>query len=386
MVNTARLRASWNAVASHGDQVPLFFYSALFLAHPHTRHMFPASMAGQRDKLVGALGRIVAHVDDLDLAVSFLQQLGRDHRKFSVTPDHYPAVGQALLATLAHFLAEGWTPELAADWAAAYDLVAEVMTTAARESAETTPPWWDAEVVAHERRTLDVAVLTLRTDRPLPYRPGQSVAVETQLRPRMWRYYSPANLPREDGIVELHVRLVDGGPVSSALVQAVQVGDVVRLGAPVGSGLTLNHEHDIVLLAGGTGFAPLKALLGQMAEEAGYRRAHLFVGARTAREFYDMDAIHAFDRALPQLTVIPAVSEDPRSSGERGPVAAVALRYGPWLDQEIYVCGSPAMVSASWDRLCAAGVGPDRIHCEDLTGYAGPSPHLTDLPTEDDPA
>ena len=64
-MDTAALKSSWEQVAKCGDEVPLFFYSHLFLAHPEVRSMFPISMAGQRDRLVGALGRIVSHVDDL---------------------------------------------------------------------------------------------------------------------------------------------------------------------------------------------------------------------------------------------------------------------------------------------------------------------------------
>jgi NAD(P)H-flavin reductase len=372
-VDTARLRSSWTTVASFGAQVPLFFYSTLFLAHPKLREMFPAGMSAQRDKLLGALDRVVAHLDDPDSTLPFLRQLGRDHRKFAVTADHYPAVGQALLATLEHFLSEEWNTELAADWTAACALITDVMTGAARDSAQTSPPWWNAEVVRHERRTVEIAVLTLRTDRPLNYAPGQSLALETQLRPRIWRYYSPATAPRDDRIVELHVRMVDGGAVSAALVQAVRPGDVLRLGPPVGSRLRLDHKQDVVLIAGGTGLAPFKALLCQIAGEAFQRRAHLFVGARAEREFYDLPALQTFVRALPHLRVIPVVSEDGRFPGPRGLVGEVALRYGPWHEQEIYVCGAPAMVAGTRDLLRTAGIGADRVHCEDFSGDQGPA-------------
>ncbi|HVW40737.1 MAG TPA: globin domain-containing protein [Amycolatopsis sp.] len=371
-MDTARLRDSWNTVASFGSQVPLFFYSTLFLTNPRLREMFPAGMSAQRDKLFAALGRIVSHVDDLDAAVPFLQQLGRDHRKFAVTVDHYPMVGHALIATLKHFLSDKWTSELAADWTAAYTLVAEVMTTAARDGARTAPPWWNAEVIRHERRTVDVAVVTLRTDRPLMYAPGQSVSLETQLRPRIWRYYSPTNVARQDCVLELHVRMVDGGSVSAALVQAVQAGDVLRLGPPVGTRLTLDHKQDVVLIAGGTGVAPFKAMLGQIAEEGFHRQVHLFVGARSARELYDLPAVQSFERAIPRLRVIPVLSDEPDSSAAHGLVGEVALRYGPWQDQEIYVCGSPAMVAGTRDLLRRAEIPDERVHVEDFTGYRGP--------------
>src|SRR5919199_1789549 len=151
------MRASFAKAAAHGDQVPLWFYSHLFLAHPETRALFPVSMAQQRDRLFSALGEVVARVDDLDALVPILQQLGRDHRKFGTLAAHYPAVGASLLATLEHF-DDQWTPELAKDWTEAYTLVAQVMIEAA-EAASAEPPWWEADVVDHERRTIDTAVL-----------------------------------------------------------------------------------------------------------------------------------------------------------------------------------------------------------------------------------
>src|SRR5262245_61176580 len=123
MIDAAGLKQSWDLISRYGDQVPLFFYSTLFLGHPYTRAMFPVSMAAQRDRLAGALGRIVSQVDDLDAIRPMLQRLGRDHRKFGVVRDHYPAVGDALLATLEHFCGSQWTEELAQDWRCAYPMV-----------------------------------------------------------------------------------------------------------------------------------------------------------------------------------------------------------------------------------------------------------------------
>src|SRR3954453_13011218 len=185
------MRASFAKAAAHGDQVPLWFYSHLFLSHPETREMFPVSMAHQRDRLFAALGEVVARVDDLDALVPIVQQLGREQRRFGPVAAHFPAVGASLLATLEHFDDE-WTPELAKSWSEAYDVVAPVMFEAAEAAAER-PAWWEAEVVAHERRTIDVSVLRLRPRARYDYAAGQSVSLETDLRPKLWRYYSPAN-------------------------------------------------------------------------------------------------------------------------------------------------------------------------------------------------
>ena len=76
----------------------------------------------------------------------------------------------------------------------------------------------------------------------------------------MWRYLSPANAPRTDNTIEFHVRAVDGGWVSPALVHATAKGDVLRLGPAVGNGLTLDEssDGDLLLLAGGTVSRPLR--------------------------------------------------------------------------------------------------------------------------------
>lgn len=373
---------------AHGDQVPLRFYSRLFVAAPEIREMFPLSMSAQRDRLVTALGHAVSHVDDFETLAPYLRQLGRDHRKFGVTADHYETLGQVLLNTLADFLSGEWTPDLAQDWTDAYGLIAKTMIEAAEQAARHRPPWWVAEVAAHQQRTFDIAVLTLQPEQSYIYLPGQSVAVETPHRQRLWRYYSPANAPRHDGSIDLHVRRVAGGQVSGVLVDQIQKGDVVRLGAPVGHQLTLppDNEQDLLLIAGGTGLAPLKALVEQTAwqvagGETG-RQVTLFVGARTARELYDLDALEALDAQHPWLTVVPALTEDPLRVDGRGPfgdglrveqglVGDVALRQGDWQDHDIFVCGSDQMVVTTVQRLREAGCQAERIHYEGFQSFGG---------------
>ncbi|WP_106276335.1 globin domain-containing protein [Geodermatophilus tzadiensis] len=357
------MRANFAKAAAAGDEAPLWFYAHLFLAHPETRQMFPVSMAHQRDRLFAALGEVVARVDDLDSLVPILQQLGRDHRKFGTVAEHYPAVGASLLATLEHF-DDDWDDALAADWTAAYELVASVMVEAADEMADQ-PPWWEAEVVAHERRTVDTAVLRLRPVVPLPYRPGESISLETERRPRLWRYYSPANAHRPDGELEIHARARPGGPVSTALVRQVDVGDVLRLGPPVDH-LRFDPEsdRDLLLVAGGTGLAPLKAIVDHVARTAPPRRVDLFVGVRLEDDLYDRADLARLEREHPWLTVTVAVSEDEHSQLTHGNVGDVVARSGPWGSREAYVAGPPAMVDDTVERLLQHGLPRDRIRTE----------------------
>ena len=357
------MRANFAKAAATGDEAPLWFYSHLFLSHPETRKLFPVSMAHQRDRLFRALGDVVSHVDDLDAVIPMLQQLGRDHRKFGTVAEHYPAVGASLLATLAHF-DDGWNADLAADWTSAYETVAKVMIAAADEAADE-PPWWEADVVEHERRTFDIAVLRIRPRHEFAYRAGQSISLESDLRPRLWRYFSPANAPSADGIIELHIKARDGGPVSSALVRQVGVGDVLRLGPPMGH-FTLDDEseRDLLLVAGGLGLAPLKALLDHVVRNGPARRVDLFVGVRIEDQLYDRASLDRLAQENPWLTLTYVVSDDKESAFEHGDVGDVVAQRGPWNNRDVYVAGPPPMIDDTVARLTAQGVRPARIHSE----------------------
>jgi NAD(P)H-flavin reductase/hemoglobin-like flavoprotein len=383
-MDPAALKDSWAIVAKSGDEVPLYFYSHLFLSHPELRDMFPISMAAQRDKLVTALGAIVSNVDQVEQVAPFIQQLGRDHRRFSVIAEHYSAVGASLLATLQQFLGPAWTESLAADWAAAYGLVAKVMVQAAEESAAVSPAWWHADVVSVERRTIDISVVELRTQQPFGYQPGQSVAVELPQRPRLWRYFSPANAPRPDGSLELHVQLVDGGQVSSAVARSLRAGDTVRLGAPVGDRLTRpdGDRSALLMVGGGTGLAPLRAVLEQIDREweSGGRapEVHLFHGARMPWNLYERGLLTRL-RQRPWFDYTEVVSADPSYPGRRGPVGAAAADSGAWRDRSVMVCGSPAMVEHTTAALIAAGAPASSIRRDDF-GYDSPPRPLPELP------
>ncbi len=366
-MDAQRLKDSFAKVAVHGDEVPLFFYSDLFLRHPEARELFPVAMNAQRDRLVQALMQIVSNVDNLSELVPFLEGLGREHRKFRAVAEHYSAVGVSLLAALAHFSGPDWTPGLEADWRDAYGLVAKVMIEAAQADESLHPAWWDATVINHELRSYDIAVFRVNTHQRLPYAAGQSVAIESADLPRIWRFYSMANTPREDGTLDFHVQMTDGGMLSSVLVRGLRVGSRLRLGQAVG-GFTLDRlpERDILLVAGGTGLAPVKAIAEQVAELPAPPRVHLFLGARRAEGLYDLPDLEKMAAQLPWFAVVPAVSDEPDYPGERGLISDVVARSGSWDRHEVYVAGPTAMVAATVDKLTSASVPAEQIHVEDF--------------------
>jgi NAD(P)H-flavin reductase/hemoglobin-like flavoprotein len=385
-MDTAALKASWGKVAAAGDDVPLYFYSHLFLSHPEVRSMFPIQMTAQREKLVTALGAVVSNVESLDDVVPLLEQLGRDHRRFAVVSEHYSAVGASLLATLKRFLGTSWTPELADTWAQAYGVVAKVMVAAAEQHEDVAPAWWEADVVRVERRSVEVAVIEVAPREPFLYRAGQSVAVEIPQRPRYWRYYSPANAPSPSGQLQFHVQPIAGGLVSTAVVRRLGQGDTIKLAAPVGEQLTLPEDGplpDLLMVAGGTGLAPLRAVLEQI--DRGWEatgsapRVHLFHGSRMPWNLYDHEHLSALARK-PWFDYTPVVSEDHTYHGAQGLVATVAAKAGDWSQRTAMVCGSPGMVRHAVKELQAVGVPAHSIRREqfDFQGAASPTQELQD--------
>ncbi|WP_425547717.1 globin domain-containing protein [Actinocorallia longicatena] len=350
----------------------------------------------QRDRLFRALTTVVWSLDSPDALASYLSQLGRDHRKYGVFDEHYAAVGGALLATIRKFLGDAWNAEVEEAWTAAYTAAAGMMTSAAHADAEISPPWWIAEVVDHERRTPDVAVLTVRPGQPLPYTAGQHVTVQTSRWPRVWRPYSIANAPREDGLLRFHVRATPGGWVSGSLVRHTEVGHSVLLGPALGTmGLDPDSDRDILCVAGGTGLAPLKAIIEQVISMRQRRHIHLVVGARTRRDLYDLDDLRLLESTYPWLRVIPVVSEEPDFEGVQGMVSEVLGRLRDWSDHDAYVAGPTGMIAETVSRLGRLGVPPDRVHhdalhaelrrgCPHNPGYinAGPVEHS---PAQPDP-
>ena len=374
------LDESLQLVSDRYDRVVGYFYAAMFVEAPQLRALFPAAMDIQRDRLFRALTDSVRGLADPDRLVPMLEQLGRDHRKYGVRPEHYDVLGRALIASLRKHAEDVWVPELEAAWTKAYGVMAELMQAGAREAATREPAWWKGDIVAHERRSEDLAVLLVRTDRPYDYQPGQYASIETTYRPRSWRTYSMATAPSPDGILEFHVRALANGWVSGPLVWRAQVGDQLRIGAPMGD-MQIDQEsrRDILMVAGGTGLAPVKAMVDGMARWNTARSVTLFFGARRAYDLYDMGPLHRMAAMNPWLTVVPVVSDDPSFNGEQGMLPEAVARRGAWGDHDVFVSGSPAMTRATVSRLMTLGVPADRLRFDVGDGQHPATAQVIDL-------
>lgn len=361
------IRESFAEIEPKADELAQYFYGALFVVAPDCRDLFPASMANQRSRLLRALVYVVQMVDRPDELVTFLGQLGRDHRKFAVVARHYDAVGVALLAALKRFLKQKWTREVECAWTTAYGLIAKTMREAAQ--AETGPASWAARVLDHRKLSRDVAMVRVQTEGLLPFRAGSYVSVEVPQRPRMWRYLSPATAPRGDGRLTFHVRTVPGGWVSGAIVNHTKPGDTWRLGPAMG---TLNvhpttTRKRLLMIAGGTGVTPFVSILDDLTHWRRNPPVHLFFGGRRPEDLYALDDLRRLTAVSKWLTVTPVTEEGAIPGGDRGPLAHAVTQRGSWKDHDILVSGSPPMIRATIAQLLTAGVELERIRFDPFT-------------------
>jgi NAD(P)H-flavin reductase len=182
-----------------------------------------------------------------------------------------------------------------------------------------------------------------------------------------------ANAPRPDGLLEFHIRLIDGGAVSMALTSASITNTELRLGPPVGA-LMLPQPpsgRNLLLVAGSTGLAPLKAILEQVTALQQPPMVHLFFGARTADGLYDLDSLEKMAAQYSWLTVTPVVPGNSKFGGETGSLPDVVARHGDWSGHEAYLAGPTEMVQAAVARLASTSIDRDQIHIEDF-GWSEP--------------
>ncbi len=212
-----------------------------------------------------------------------------------------------------------------------------------------------ARVSRLEKPATDVAILTLQlpASDALRYLAGQYIDI--MLPDGSRRSYSMANAPHTQGDkpwIELHIRHLPGGLFSDKVFGSMKEKDILRIEGPFGSFfLREDSPKPIVLLASGTGFAPIKALIEQLQTQTAGRPVVLYWGCRARADLYLHDWATQAAAQMPQLTYVPVLS-DPLPSdswtGRTGLVHQAVMQDLPDLSgHQVYACGNPLMVEAA---------------------------------------
>ena len=216
--------------------------------------------------------------------------------------------------------------------------------------------------------------LQLPASESFQYRAGQYLDV--LLRDGARRSYSMANAPHTGPALELHIRHMPGGRFTDLVFGSMKERDIVRIEGPMGSFfLREDSNKPVVLLASGTGFAPIKALIEHMQERQITRPATLFWGGRRPHDLYMDDWVRAQCAVMPHLSYVPVVSDalpEDQWQGRTGFVHQAVLEDIPDLSGfQVYACGAPVVVeSAQRDFSDLAGLDEAEFFADSFTSEA----------------
>ena len=236
-----------------------------------------------------------------------------------------------------------------------------------------------ARVAAMQRVAPDVVVLTMQlpANDPLRYRAGQYV--EFLLRDGARRSYSMANAPHtvtDKPFIELHLRHMPGGLFTDHVFGAMKDKEILRIEGPFGSFfLREDSDKEVVLLASGTGFAPIKAILEHMQFKGVRRPTTLYWGARRPADLYLHGWAGQAASAMPNLRYVPVLSEARPEDDWRGRSGfvhhAVMADFPDLSGHQVYACGAPIMVeSAARDFVARCGLPAEEFYADSFTSEA----------------
>lgn len=228
--------------------------------------------------------------------------------------------------------------------------------------------------LAHDVVSLELA---LPTAERLQYLPGQYVDI--LLRDGRRRAFSIANAPREDDRLELQIRHVPGGTFSDYVFQHLKERALLRLRGPLGSFyLRTRDRRPVILMAGGTGFAPIKAIVEGALAAQFPQRMHLYWGARARRDLYLDPLARAWAAEHAGFEYTPVLSQpEPGEhwTGRTGLVHQAVLDDHPDLSPfAVYASGPPVMVAAGREQFAGRGLDPAAYH-SDSFDYAYETGH-----------
>ena len=212
----------------------------------------------------------------------------------------------------------------------------------------------------------DTRRLIVKLDAPLSFNPGQYVLLD--LPGGGERPYSIASSPVDCGRIELHVKRTPNGAATDGWIFAdLGVGTPVSLSGPYGKfSFRPLRTQKILMLAGGTGLAPMKAMLTHILESGAEHEVVLYHGVSTADQLYDREWLTALADECDWFTYHPAVSRE-ECNGRTGRVPALLAEDYPRAAGHVaYICGSPAMVTDTMKALMKARLFPRDIYREDF--------------------
>ena len=223
------------------------------------------------------------------------------------------------------------------------------------------------KIVAKDLLAPDVLRVRMKPPKGEPFRWLAGQYLDVLLPEGKRRAFSIANAPEDAGLIELHVRKVPGGGFTQQLFEGYPIGSLLRVEGPLGTFVPReDSERAMIFMAGGTGFAPVKAIIEHFLHLGSARPIHLYWGARHEADLYLPELPALWSARHPAFAYTAVLSEP--DAGEsarfrRGAVHEVVLADFPQLvDFDVYMSGPPPMIQAARHAFVAAGLPAERLY------------------------
>ena len=384
----SRVKATAPVFAQHGATITKHFYRRMFANRPELRNLFNQThqeSGSQADVLAHAVYAYAANIDNLGALGSAVGRITHKHASLNIRPEHYPIVGENLLASVVEVLGDAVDEATLEAWRAAYAQLAQIMIGAEAKLYDRAA-WSGYRPFVVSRKVVESDEITSFYLTPADgasaasFEPGQFVTVKRyvgELGVDQPRQYSMSDAPhgkwlrisvkRESGN-----EAVPAGRLSTQMHDGVEEGAIVEVTAPMGEfRLDRTKSTPVVLVSAGVGITPMMSMLSTLTAEGSTRRVAFVHACRNGR-------VHAFKEWLAETVathanVSRAVFYENLESADRqgvdydfegridfSRIAAQAVLP----DADYYLCGPMAFMEAQRDSLVALGVDPARIHSE----------------------
>ena len=350
-----------------GVEITSLFYNRLFEKHPELRDVFnqPNQKQGfQSTALATAVLAAAQHIDDLTPIVPVVMPVAHKHCALQVMPEHYPIVGENLLAAIQEVTGLKADDPIIQTWGKAYGEIADAFIGI--EKGLYAEMSWDGfkpfEVLAVRKETNIIKSFTVKSDdvSSISYKPGQYITVDVQvpnLPYRAKRHYSVVDV--QDGKLTFAVRKedLDGnrGEVSTYLHEEINEGDTINLSAPIGTFGVENADKAQLFIGSGIGVTPLFPMYRETAEAN--------ADAQFIQVSDNADNV-AFEIELQNIAAAENAELHTHLRDKEGYLMSEELQKFIKDDQEIYVCGGVTFIQSIVKELGKAGVDKGRIHYE----------------------
>lgn len=208
---------------------------------------------------------------------------------------------------------------------------------------------------------------------PLKFLPGQYANLQVP-GTSQWRSYSMANASNEARILEFYVRLLDDGVMSRYLTERASPGDVIQCQGPQGTFYLRGGLRSVLMVAGGTGVAPMASMLRQMIASGEQRPVTLCFGVNSVSDLFLIDELISIKKALPKFGLRIAVAQGSLAPGFHSGLVTDLIDTESAANSDIYLCGPPAMTDRARAVATKCGATASSIFSERFVPSASNNP------------